>query len=140
MAVAVLGLVACQGYWEAPIQVREQLDATLERVDLYPGAIGTVQVRLDGPDDLSGPLWVVGNPEVLAEDPALAVIGWGYGPCKAWPQAPEEPPADSETSVRLCVAVYSPPSPLTAPFYIGAVVDSRSERRRFTAAAEVIVP
>ncbi|MGB0592391.1 MAG: hypothetical protein ACPGU1_22120 [Myxococcota bacterium] len=147
LAIAALGLTACQGYWEAPIQVREQLDGALERVDLYPGAVGTIQLRFDAPDDLSGPLWMIGSPEILAEDPRLAVIGWAYGPCNAWPQAADAPtyePADesgdAEQALRLCVAVYLPLTPPASPFYIGAVVDSRLEGRRFTAAAEVVQP
>lgn len=144
IAIVALSLAACQGYWEAPVQIREQLDAALERVDLYPGAVGTIQLRIDAPDDSSGPLWLVGNPEILSQDPSLTAIGWAYGPCKAWPQPADafasEPPLETATSLRLCVAVYSPPYRQTAPFYLGAVVDSRLEGRRFTAAVEVVSP
>ena len=143
--LAALMFVAsgCQGYWDAPLQVREQLELIVERVDLHPGAAGTIQVSVSAPDGLDEPLWVVGSPDVLAENPTFVSLGWAYGPCHNWPN-PTQTPADeletSSASVRLCVAVYTADQSNWTSLYLGIVLDARKQRRRFTAAAEVMKP
>ena len=39
-----LSLTACQGYWDAPLQLREELPLQVEKINLHPGAVGTLQL------------------------------------------------------------------------------------------------
>ena len=55
IALLAIGASACGGYAELPIQVREQAQLSVEAVSLHPGAVGTVQIALQAPDDVVGP-------------------------------------------------------------------------------------
>ena len=86
---------------------------------------------------------MVGSPEVLAEDPTLTAVAWAYGPCKDWQSRTGGPLRSVETDVpglRVCVAVYTPAFSPWDSLYVGLVVDSRRETRRFSAVSEVLRP
>ena len=137
IALLAIGASACGGYAELPIQVREQAQLSVEAVSLHPGAVGTVQIALQAPDDVVGPLWLVGGPEVLAEDAAIRIVGWAYGACRAWTPATDVP---EEAALRLCLAVYTPRSQRPTGVYVGVVADARAQARRFAAINEVVAP
>ena len=143
VAIALAPLLACQGYWDAPLQVREELSINVEAFNLHPGAIGTLQLSLNAPEDVEGPLFVVGSPDILAEDPAVTPVAWGYGACSAHDgpgSAPDSQGQEDKASLRVCMAVYTPAAATWSPLYVGLVVDSRRKRRRFSATAEVPPP
>jgi len=138
MALLVALAPACDGYAELPIQVRERAEIVVEAVSLSPGAVGTIQVAVLGPDDLIGPLWLVGTPAAIADNTHVQVVGWAHGPCRPWTATPATP--DEDAAMRLCLAVYVSPSVRPEGMLIGAVVDARAQARRFTAIGEVTVP
>jgi hypothetical protein len=138
IALLALGASACGGYADLPVQVREQALLTVEAATLFPGAVGTVQVAIHAPDDVTDPLWLVGGPELLADDVSIRIVGWAYGACRAWTAS--APGELEEAGMRLCLSVYTPPSVPPTGVYVGVVVDDRAQARRFAAISEVTAP
>ena len=138
LIIALLGLLAisCGGYAELPVQIRETAALTVEEVTLFPGATGTIQFTIVAPEDVTGPLWVVGGPEIIAPDPRIRAGGWAHGPCHSWSPAPTLPDA----AIRLCLTLYTPAGAPPEGVVLGAVVDARAQARRFSAIGEVMAP
>ena len=113
--------------------MREQAEMTIEAVSLFPGAVGTVQVAVSPPEDVQGPLWLVGPPDAVADNLQVILVGWALGPCS------DAAVADDE-ALRLCLAVYTPGTVRPEGMLVGAVVDARAEARRFSVIGEVTVP
>lgn len=132
--LAALALVAaasaCDGYAALDLPVREGTGLEVEHADLHAGANGLVQVRVDLPDGVTGPLVVVSPPQ--AGGALAAVTGYAHGPC---PGAPE--PAAGEGVLRLCVSVFVEAGPDPGGLALGLVVESRHDDRRFSAIGSV---
>lgn len=134
-AACALLATACGGYADLPVQVREQAELQIEAVSLFPGAVGTIQVALVAPEDVDGPLWLVGTPDAIASNVDVTVVGWAYGGCGG---ASDESPPDGV--LQLCIALHTPGAVKPEGLLVGAVVDARAQARRFTVIGEVSLP
>ena len=134
VALASAAVAGCGGYAELPLPVRELATLTIESVDLHPGAIGTVQCRVSLPEDVEGPLHVVGPP--ISGGGAVAVVNWAYGPCGD--EVPEG--ADVGSALRLCLAVESTVGLPPWGAALGLVVDARAQARRFSVVGTLEAP
>ena len=134
--LVAMSAVACSGYADLSLPVRQSAQATVESQELFPGRLGTVQLRLSlaSGDAPVSPLWVVGAPDIVATN--ASDISWAYGPC-GHPGAPTD--ALGPEALRLCVAVSMREGPgAGAPFTIFVVVEDRGAQARYAAVAEVI--
>lgn len=119
-----LAALACDGYAELPLPLREFGRLRVERAERFTEGPGLAQVALDAPSDALGPFVIVGRPVALNVD--AAVLSWAVGPCTK--TAPMPDPA-----LRLCLAVeYARGGAEPGPLAIGVVVESRGDARRFT--------
>ncbi len=133
-ALALLSLAsACGGYAELPLPVREMASLESEGVDLYPGAIGQVQLVTAMPEDVVGPLFVVGPP--IVSQGASVTVSWSIGRCPGFPP----PPEGDDPLLRLCVALFTAEGTLPPLLGIDAVVEERHSGRRFTVGTDIEV-
>ncbi|MCB9733563.1 MAG: hypothetical protein H6745_13260 [Deltaproteobacteria bacterium] len=131
LALAFAGsAIACGGYTDIPLPIREVASLTVEASALFPSATGRVQLAVDVPADVARPLTFVGPPQTVAGT-GTAVASWALGAC---PDALATTPA-----LRLCVAVEAGPV-IAYPVTITAVVESRADNRRFTLIGEIPAP
>ena len=121
---------ACDGYAELPLPVREQADLIIESVDLHPGAAGLIQVAVELPEDVTGPIFVVVPP--LTTSDRAATINWAVGACPTLG-------ADQTTArLRLCLAVETiAGGEKIEPFSLQGVIEAWGPRRRFNVSGEV---
>ena len=119
-------LMACDGYADLPLQLREFGALRVERADRYSEGPGLAQIALDVPSDALGPFVIVGNPQVVSA--GAEVQAWAVGTCRGSP-----PPAPSDPAMRACLAVlYARGVPAPEPLSVAIVVESRADARRFT--------
>ena len=128
-----LAIVACGGYMDVPIQERERATLMVESVDLYPGAIGTVQVVATVPEGAEGPLWLMSPPVAIAPTANVSMVGYHLGPCHGDAEPDDE-------ALRICLAVFCPANQRPDGLQVALVADSRTELRRWTFSAEVSLP
>lgn len=121
---AIVLALACDGYADLPLPLRELGSLRVERVDRFSEGPGLVQIALEPPDDALGPFVVVGHPNVISS--GADVLSWAFGPCRGSPE-----PSDPAT--RLCLAVsYARGGDVPPAVAIALVVESRADARRFT--------
>ncbi len=133
MAPLLVLVAACNGYGQLDVPVRETGVMVVESQELFAGRLGTVQVRIDLPDDVTGPLFIIGSPSILSSN--ATDVNWAHGPC-GHPDAPVEP--TPSWSLRLCVAVAMQSGVgRDAPFTVFAIVEDRAGHRRFDVTGEV---
>lgn len=129
MLVAIAGALACDGYAELPLPLRELGPLRVERADRFSEGPGLAQIALDPPADALGPFVIVGHPAALSD--GAAVLSWAVGGCPGSPT-----PADP--ALRLCLAVaFARGGAEPPPLAIGVVVESRGDARRFTLTGSV---
>jgi len=126
-------LWSCTGYSDLPLPLRELAALEVESADLHPRATGRVQVVARLPEDVEGPVVVVGHPAMAPESPGVRVVAWAAGPCSAAPPTTSGP-------LRLCLAVEVFDRALPEILIVTAVVESRGDGRRFTAVGEITAP
>ena len=123
---ALSALVACDGYADLPLPLREFGTLRVERADRFSEGPGLAQIALDVPSDALGPFVIVGNPQVVSD--GAAVQSWAVGTCRGSPVPPTNDPA-----MRACLAVlYTRGATAPAPLSVAIVVESRADARRFT--------
>lgn len=119
-------LVACDGYADLPLQLREFGTLRVERADRFSEGPGLAQIALDVPADALGPFVIVGNPQAISD--GAIVQSWAVGTCRGSPA-----PALNDPALRACLAVlYARGTPAPDPLGIAIVVESRADARRFT--------
>ena len=122
--IAIAGTLACDGYADLPLPLREFGPLRVERADRFSEGPGLAQVALDPPADALGPFVIVGHPDALSD--GAAVLTWAVGACPGAPTA-------TDPALRLCLAiVYARGAEEPPPLAIGVVVESRGDARRFT--------
>ncbi len=131
-AALSLATGACSGYADLPLPLREQAALAVESIAVFPGATGRAQITIDLPDDVAGPVVLVGHP--LSATPGLRVTAWAWGPC------PDGPPP-SDDSPRLCLAIEADAAtPTPGALTLSLVAESRADARRFTVFGDGAVP
>lgn len=127
-ALTACALIACSGYDDLRLPIRESGALRVERVERFVEGPGVVQIALDPPGDAAGPFVVVGHPAFVNSD--ARVIAWAFGVCRG-------SPAPADGALRLCLAAqWSGTSAVT----LTAVVESRADARRFTLIGSEVTP
>jgi hypothetical protein len=121
-AAAWLLVAGCTGYSELPFPLREQATLQVEALELFPGDVGRLQVKLDL--EAVGPWVLVSNPEILEAN--LSVVSWALGVCPGL----GEPGADP--SLRLCIAAYWDGSAAIDSISLGLIAQRVADGQRFT--------
>ena len=134
-ALVVLAATGCGGYAELPMPVRESAHLVAEYVDLHPDAMGQLQLAVDLPADVVGPLVVVAAPAVRSTRPV--VVNWAVGPCRD-AAGQDVPQTLAVTSLlTVCAAVYTTGGVTVEPFTVDMVVEERHAGRRFNVSGTV---
>jgi hypothetical protein len=116
-------LVACAGYADLPLALREGGTLRVLRVDRFSEGPGQVELALDVPTDAAGPFVVVGHPDIAAGG---LVRAWAFGACRG-------SPAPADTAMRVCVVVSWDRGVVASEAVVASiVVESRGDGRRFT--------